>query len=94
MRRSVLLEIPSDDPTASDVLDHLLGTDQHDDTQYVVYKYADEVDRTFIQRFNALWVYPIFIASMPFQWLFTGRMGFSRHTKTGLMIDYLVGLDP
>ena len=49
--------------------------------------------RTFIQRFNYMWVFPIFLVSVPVQWLYRGEIGVSRNSKIGKIVDRLVNLD-
>ena len=91
MRQRVLLEI--DEPTVSNVLDHLFGKNEYDNPDYVIYRYEESRDRSFMQRFNSLWVFPIFIISIPIQWLMMGQIGISRHTKLGRIVNFLVGFD-
>lgn len=44
------------------------------------------------QRLNQLWFVPLYLLSIPLQWLFTGGYGFSNHSKTGKLISKITGL--
>lgn len=81
------------DATAKQVLDHLFG-DYDEATEYVVYHYNDPYTKpsTLLQRFNRLWVVPVFYIFLPFQWLFTGEVGIKDHTKFGEFIHKITGL--
>lgn len=82
------------EPTAKEVLEYLLGDrDGWSNSDFVVYKYQDRTKRNFIQRFNVIWFFPLFWISAPFQWLFLGRIGASRNSKLGKVIDFLVKFD-
>lgn len=47
--------------------------------------------KTFLNRLNALWVYPVGLFLMPFKWLATGEWGFSRNTRFGRWLCDLIG---
>jgi hypothetical protein len=49
-------------------------------------------DAKFWQRLNRLWFVPLYLLTIPFQWLFRGRMGFESTSKTGALISRLTGL--
>lgn len=78
-------------PSPEEVLGYMMGDrDDYMCAGYVVYHYDKEMGRTFIQRLNMLWVYPLFFLSIPFQFLLTGSWGVSRNSKIGKVIDWLV----
>jgi hypothetical protein len=78
-------------PTAEEVLTYMMGdSDGWRNGDYVVYKYTKSTKRTFLQRFNMLWVYPLFILAIPFQFLFVGDIGLNRNSKIGRLVDRLV----
>ncbi|EPS1205530.1 TPA: hypothetical protein ACKP07_005006 [Serratia marcescens] len=51
-----------------------------------------EPDATFIQRINRLWFVPIYLLTIPFQWLFRGRVGVETNSKLGALMSKLTGL--
>ena len=79
-------------PSGEDVLDYLLGDMDWCDSEYTLYKYEHSY-RSFVNRLNLIWVYPLFFISIPFQWLFRGVIGFSRDSKIGRLVNKLVILD-
>lgn len=82
------------EPTVEDVLYYLMGdVEDRQPSDFVVYKYRYNKKRSVIKRVNTLWVYPLFILSIPLQWLFTGDIGVNRNSKIGKVVDYLVELD-
>ena len=90
MRSEIKSAAGGDAATADSVLDLLLGRDGGR-SEYVVSKYAS-AERTTANRLNMLWVYPLFIAAAPFQWLFCGRIGVNRSSRIGAILDRLVKL--
>lgn len=82
--------------TKEQVLDELFGTWENDlRSDYVVYKYKDRnTSKKVIHRFNLLWVYPLFLLSVPFQWLFLGSVGVNRNSKIGKTVQYLCKIFP
>ena len=90
----VQIQMDIKDPTVDDVLTHLLGDyDGWKTSNYVIHRYETETPRTFLQRFNTIWVYPLFLISVPFQWLYKGSIGVSRNSKIGAIIHKLVKFD-
>lgn len=51
----------------------------------------DEVK--FWQRLNRLWFVPLYLLTVPFQWLFRGCVGFNNDSKTAKLIAKLTGLE-
>lgn len=86
-------ELGREEMIAEDALKYILGENGHNDSNYVIYKYEYPTKRRFIQRLNAIWVYPLFILSIPFQWIFKGDVGVSRNSRVGKVIDWLVRFD-
>lgn len=79
------------DPTAKEVLEYMIGdSDNWTNGDYVVYKYSETKRRNFIQRINMLWVYPLFIITIPLQYLLLGDWGLNRNSKVGKIVDWLV----
>lgn len=79
------------EPTAKEVLEYMIGDrDGWRGGDFVVYKYTNSTDRSFIQRLNLIWVYPLLILTIPFLFLFTGSVGLNRNNLLGRIIDRLV----
>lgn len=79
------------DITADDVLYHLFGDYECGRfCDYTFYRYAEPSKKSFWQRFNICWVYPLFLITIPYQWLVNGEIGVNKNTKIGKVIDYLV----
>lgn len=49
-------------------------------------------DAKFWQRLNRLWFVPIYILTIPFQWLFRGQVGFATTSKLGMLCHRITGL--
>lgn len=49
-------------------------------------------DAKFWQRLNRLWFVPIYLLTIPFQWLFRGQIGFESTSKLGMLCQKLTGL--
>lgn len=49
-------------------------------------------DATFWQRLNRLWFVPLYLLTIPFQWLIRGRMGFETTSKVGAFFSRITGL--
>ena len=91
MKRDIISAVGKS-PTADEVLDFLLGDRDGSNSDYVVYKYKRDT-RSVLNRINMIWVMPLYLCSLPFQWLFTGNIGFSRHSKIGKIMNKLVKFD-
>lgn len=55
-------------------------------------EWMEHRDATFWQRLNRLWFVPLYLLTIPFQWLFRGRMGFETTSKTAAIISRITGL--
>jgi hypothetical protein len=69
---------------ASDLLEYLL-----EDSEYSIRKY-NHTQKSIFNRINMLWVYPLFLIQMPFQWLLCGDTGYKRESRVGRVLDLLV----
>lgn len=49
-------------------------------------------DAKLWQRLNRLWFVPLYLLTIPFQWLFRGRVGFSTTSKFAAIMSRLTGL--
>ena len=55
-------------------------------------EWMESRDATFLQRLNRLWFVPLYLLTIPFQWLIRGRMGFESTSKVGAFISWITGL--
>lgn len=55
-------------------------------------EWMSQRDATFWQRLNRLWFVPLYLLTIPFQWLIRGRMGFETTSKVGAFFSRLTGL--
>lgn len=90
MKARVLSELGKS-PTAEDVLDYLLGDYNGCRSDYTVYKY-ERSKKSILNRFNLLWVWPLFLITTPFQWMITGSTGVRRGSRIGEIVNALVRL--
>lgn len=81
------------------VADFLCGQDIHDgDPRGFDYQVVDNTvwqsssDAKFWQRLNRLWFVPLYCLTIPFQWLFRGKVGFETTSKAGMLIQKMTGL--
>ena len=72
---------------------------EHDKSQeQYVYQVVDNTkwmsrrDARFWQRLNRLWFVPLYLLTIPFQWLIRGRMGFETTSKVGAFFSRITGL--
>ena len=79
------------EPTQRRLLEFMLGDGMYAG-EYIVYKY-EKSKKNLWQRINCFWVYPLFILSMPFQFLFYGQIGANRKSRVGKVLNFLVGFD-
>lgn len=56
-------------------------------------KWMSRRDAKFCQRLNRLWVVPLYLLTVPFQWLIRGRVGFEPSSKAGMFIKKITGLE-
>ncbi|HEI8778715.1 TPA: hypothetical protein SLG45_004725 [Enterobacter cloacae] len=55
-------------------------------------EWMESRDATFWQRLNRLWFVPLYLLTIPFQWLIRGRMGFESTSKVGAFVSRITGL--
>jgi len=56
-------------------------------------KWMTSRDATFCQRLNRLWFVPLYLLTIPFQWLFRGQVGFENNSKIGALMAKITGLE-
>lgn len=77
------------------VVNILKGDDWQNEGPYLIVKYGwfrKEEVRVW-QRANQLWFVPLYILSIPIQWLFTGNHGFKNESLVGKIISRITGLN-
>ena len=84
---SVAFEKPKSALTADDVLSYLM--EENDIYRIVQYP---KVDSTIMNRVNMLWFMPLFVLTMPVQYLIKGHTGFSRDSRLGKLITKLLNI--
>lgn len=78
----------SDKNKAKEVLDILFD----EDGDFEVYHYKDPYYTTTLkQRLNLCWIMPLFILTIPFQWVFNGEVGVNEHSKLGKWLHKMTG---
>ncbi|WP_407214440.1 hypothetical protein [Enterobacter hormaechei] len=55
-------------------------------------EWMERRDATFWQRLNRLWFVPLYLLTIPIQWLIRGRMGFESTSKVGAFVSRITGL--
>jgi len=73
-------------------LDEFINIIFDENSEFVIKsKYQKIPKTTFLNRFNLLWFYPLFILSIPFTYLFFGSFHVSEDSETGKIIIKLIG---
>lgn len=79
--------------TKKAILNHLFG--DHDcraESKFkVVHRYNPYIKCKWWQRVNKLWIYPLFMITIPFQWLLRGETGVQTDSILGHTIKRLIG---
>lgn len=73
-------------------LDYYLSQDQYEYQVVDNTEWMGRCDAKFWQRLNRLWFFPLYLLSVPFQWLFRGRIGFESTSKVAEFISKITGL--
>ena len=60
-------------------------------SEYTLTDYSKTPEDTWWQRFNCLWVYPLFIVCIPFRYVLYGDYKFHPNSKTYKIITKLIG---
>lgn len=86
--------LDNENPTPKQVVQYMIGdSDLWCGGDYCVYRYEDDTKRTFLNRLNIIWVWPLFALCLPFQYLLTGNTGVSRNSRIGRIVDKLIRFD-
>lgn len=83
---------------AEDITNFFCGGRLEDERHHFAYQVVDNTewmsrrDATFQQRLNRLWFVPLYLLTIPFQWLIRGRIGFETTSKVGAFFSRITGL--
>lgn len=97
--RSSITKKMKDETDMNELLDTLFGKYDDGESDYVIYRYDNGSEwglsrkTTLLQRFNMIWVWPLFMITVPFQWLFLGKVGINGHSKFGKWILKITGVE-
>ena len=81
-----------------EITSFLCGGRLEDEPNHFAYQVVDNTkwigrrDATFSQRINRLWFVPLYLLTIPFQWLFRGRVGFESTSELGALCKRITGL--
>lgn len=76
----------------------LCGGRLEDERHHFAYQVVDNTewlsrgDAKFWQRLNRLWFVPLYLLTIPLQWLIRGKVGFETTSKLGMFCQKLTGL--
>jgi len=90
MRSEIKKEV-GEGATVDELLIYLIGDSDGHYSDYAVFKYTS-TKRTLFNRINLIWFMPVYLTSIPFQWLMYGDIGVKRTSKIGKFVDWLVRL--
>ncbi|EBM2070081.1 hypothetical protein QOP16_003518 [Salmonella enterica] len=82
-----------------EITSFLCGGRLEDERHHFAYQVVDNTewmgsrDAKFWQRLNRLWFVPLYLLTIPFQWLFLGRVGMESTSKIGALFQRITGLD-
>jgi len=91
LTRQIKNHTNKDNPTMDDCLEFLFGDSDGwiaSDIKFYEYK---KVKKSFLQRLNLFWITPLFVATIPIQYLFRGYVGVDRDSGVGKVIEFLTG---
>lgn len=77
-----------DSPTAYQVVEWMLES-----SRYTVHRYDDKLRKTLLNRINLLWFIPVYLLTVPIQWLVRGKVGVNRNSRIGKAVGRLIGFD-
>lgn len=79
--------------TEAKIINHLFGdSDYRAESKFkLVHRWNPYIKTKWWQRINRLWVYPIFICTLPFQWILRGETGIATESDLGIILTKLIG---
>lgn len=77
--------------TAKDVIEALFGDHENESDYRLVRAWFDAPNQKMWQRLNYLWFTPLYLLSVPFQWVFIGRVGMNRDSRFGMLVEKIIG---
>lgn len=92
-KHKILAEAGGDKATVESLCDVIFGKDQYDDPKYIVrYRWNPYEESTPLNRFNMLWVWPLFVVFVaPVMYIKHGHTGVRKETKLGQILVKLIG---
>ncbi|ENJ1049788.1 hypothetical protein AB0266_004529 [Salmonella enterica] len=81
-----------------EITSFLCGGRLEDGRSHFAYQVVDNTewmsrrDAKFWQRLNRLWFVPLYLLTIPLQWLIRGRIGFETTSKAAQIISRITGL--
>lgn len=80
-----------DSRTAKELMDFLYGDYDNESDYVVVSRWYPIPKQTRLQRLNLLWVFPLYLLTVPYQWVFIGSVGVNQDSKIGKLLQKLIG---
>ena len=79
--------------TVKQLLDLLYGDCYNDfESDYeVLFERDPYIKTTKLQRLNLFWVWPLWLVTIPFQYIIRGEYGVKKETKLGQILTKLIG---
>jgi hypothetical protein len=79
--------------TIDKLTDHLFGDGySHSESDFkLVHKLNPYIKSKWWQRINRLWVFPLFLCTIPFQWIIRGETGIATESDLGIILTKLIG---
>lgn len=75
------------------IINHLFG-DAYSNPRSkfkVVHRRDPYIKTKWWQRINRLWVFPLFLCTLPFQWIIRGETGIPTESDLGIILTKLIG---
>jgi len=77
--------------TITDFLDFLY--DQYGEREVSIkHRYFDKPKSTLVNRLNSIWVYPLFILSIPYRYIVYGYYHINSNTRLARILNKLLGV--
>jgi hypothetical protein len=74
-----------------EILDIFFDFEFRDNRYYICDHWRDSHKTTRLERFNHLWVWPLFILCIPFLFVINGEPGINPRSRVGKIITKLLG---
>lgn len=79
--------------TEAEIINNLFGDGySHAKSKFkLVHRHNPYTKTKWWQRINRLWVFPLFLCTLPFQWIIRGETGISTESDLGIILTKLIG---